>query len=131
METMTWDDQGEGLYVPVHQEPADCPGGRQPERHSGDCGCSGTGFTFEGGYWSGGPRPSPGTANTPRSARRRSPPSAGRGLRWDTVLYGAILAWLGAAAADYLTGPSAPRPFTGLALRAYALASATLTALTV
>ncbi|GAA1189797.1 hypothetical protein GCM10009664_63970 [Kitasatospora gansuensis] len=58
-------------------------------------------------------------------------PLLAAGLRWDTVLYGAILAWLGAAAADYLTGPSAPRPFTGLALRAYALASATLTALTV
>ncbi|MGW2548556.1 hypothetical protein ACWC5I_48830 [Kitasatospora sp. NPDC001574] len=52
METMTWDDQGDGIYVPLHQEPADCPAGRQPhpEPHGASCGCSGTGFTFEGGY---------------------------------------------------------------------------------
>ncbi|MFB7672221.1 hypothetical protein ACFC26_12475 [Kitasatospora purpeofusca] len=52
METMTWDDQGDGIYVPVHQEPTDCPGGRQPhpQPHAAACGCSGTGFTFEGGY---------------------------------------------------------------------------------
>ena len=52
MVTMTWDDQGDGIYVPVHQEPDDCPGGRerQPEPHGATCGCFGTGFTFEGGY---------------------------------------------------------------------------------
>ncbi|MFE4604451.1 hypothetical protein ACFRKE_26755, partial [Kitasatospora indigofera] len=52
METMTWDDQGDGIYVPVHQEPADCPGDRQPQQraHGDACECSGTGFTFEGGY---------------------------------------------------------------------------------
>ncbi len=52
VETMTWDDQGDGIYVPVHQEPADCPAGRQPqpEQHPAGCDCLGTGFTFEGGY---------------------------------------------------------------------------------
>ncbi|GAA2121359.1 hypothetical protein GCM10009759_70980 [Kitasatospora saccharophila] len=51
MEIMTWDDQGDGIYVPVHQEPVDCPGDQEPEPHPEDCAdCAGSGFTFEGGY---------------------------------------------------------------------------------
>lgn len=50
MEIMTWDDQGDGIYVPVHQEPADCPIGRHYYVHGQDCECGGSGFTFEGGY---------------------------------------------------------------------------------
>ncbi|WP_327071919.1 hypothetical protein [Kitasatospora sp. NBC_01302] len=50
LEIMTWDDQGDGIYVPVHQEPVDCPAGRTHYAHGQDCGCGGSGFTFEGGY---------------------------------------------------------------------------------
>lgn len=50
MEIMTWDDQGDGIYVPVHQEPVDCPVGRHHYVHGQDCECGGSGFTFEGGY---------------------------------------------------------------------------------
>jgi hypothetical protein len=50
MEIMTWDDQGDGIYVPVHQEPADCRAGEPKPPHADDCQCHGTGYTFEGGY---------------------------------------------------------------------------------
>ncbi|MET8624694.1 hypothetical protein ABZW30_13210 [Kitasatospora sp. NPDC004669] len=50
LETMTWDDQGDGIYVPVHQEPADCPGGGDRLPHGEDCECAGTSYTYEPGY---------------------------------------------------------------------------------
>ncbi|MFI9365981.1 hypothetical protein ACIG5E_33760 [Kitasatospora sp. NPDC053057] len=50
MEVMTWDDQGDGIFVPVHQEPVDCPVGRQHHVHGEACECGGSGYTFEGGY---------------------------------------------------------------------------------
>ncbi|GAA1233872.1 hypothetical protein GCM10009665_25180 [Kitasatospora nipponensis] len=50
MEIMTWDDQGDGIYVPVHQEPVDCLVGCYHQAHDATCACGGRGFTFEGGY---------------------------------------------------------------------------------
>ncbi|WP_042370554.1 hypothetical protein [Streptacidiphilus neutrinimicus] len=50
MEIMTWDDQGDGIFVPVHQEPADCRAGEPRPAHAGDCPCGGTGYTFDSGY---------------------------------------------------------------------------------
>jgi hypothetical protein len=50
LQTMTWDSQGDGIYVPVHQEEADCPGEGELPDH-GECGyCGGTGFVYEPGY---------------------------------------------------------------------------------
>ncbi|MFE3505486.1 hypothetical protein ACFXPX_04665 [Kitasatospora sp. NPDC059146] len=49
--TMTWDDQGDGIFVPVHQEHVDCSAGQDQEPHPEDCAeCDGTGFSYEHGY---------------------------------------------------------------------------------
>ncbi|MDH6107903.1 hypothetical protein P3T36_006362 [Kitasatospora sp. MAP12-15] len=50
METLTWEDQGDGIHIPVHQEPVDCPLGRYRLTHGQDCECGGTGYTYEPGY---------------------------------------------------------------------------------
>ena len=51
MQTLTWEDQGEGIYYPVHEEPMDCERGQEPAEHSTDCDdCHGTGVVRERGY---------------------------------------------------------------------------------
>jgi hypothetical protein len=50
METMTWEIQGEGIYVPVHAEPVDCRAGQPEPAHGPDCRCLGTGAYDEDGY---------------------------------------------------------------------------------
>lgn len=47
--TVTWEYQGDGIYVPVYQEPLDCDGGG-PEVHPADCPtCKGHGYTYARG----------------------------------------------------------------------------------
>lgn len=47
--TVTWEYQGDGIYVPVYQEPVDCDGG-DPEIHSVNCPtCKGHGYTYSRG----------------------------------------------------------------------------------
>lgn len=47
--TVTWEYQGDGIYVPVWQEPVDCTGG-EPEAHSENCPtCKGDGYTYSRG----------------------------------------------------------------------------------
>ncbi len=47
--TVTWEYQGDGIYVPVYQEPVDCDGG-DPELHSVNCStCKGHGYTYSRG----------------------------------------------------------------------------------
>ncbi|MGW1616909.1 hypothetical protein ACWCQZ_47540 [Streptomyces sp. NPDC002285] len=49
MATLTWDDQGDGIFVPVWEEPVDCTAG-VPETHDPDCpNCHGHGFTYSRG----------------------------------------------------------------------------------
>lgn len=50
MQILTWDDQGEGVLVPVHQEPGDCRRGEPEPEHPGHCQCRGTGSYRSGGY---------------------------------------------------------------------------------
>ncbi|MFJ6438249.1 hypothetical protein [Streptomyces sp. NPDC091416] len=46
MATLIWDDQGDGILVPVWAEPVDCAAG-EPEVHDPDCGdCHGHGYTY-------------------------------------------------------------------------------------
>lgn len=47
---MTWDDQGEGVLVPVHQEMVYCRGGEPAPEHPAHCQCRGTGTYKSGGY---------------------------------------------------------------------------------
>lgn len=49
MQTLIWENQGEGIYYPVHEEPMDCGRGQADQEHGPDCACHGSGFTFEGG----------------------------------------------------------------------------------
>ncbi|MGA5442537.1 hypothetical protein ACPCKW_23875 [Streptomyces griseoincarnatus] len=49
MTTVTWESHGDGIYVPVYQEPFDCTGG-EPEAHSETCPtCMGHGYTYSRG----------------------------------------------------------------------------------
>ncbi|MFG3156965.1 hypothetical protein ACGF7W_33540 [Streptomyces sp. NPDC048219] len=49
MATLTWDDQGDGIFVPVWAEPVDCTAGA-PQAHDPDCSdCHGHGFTYSRG----------------------------------------------------------------------------------
>lgn len=49
MATLTWDDQGDGIFVPVWAEPVDCTAGA-PQTHDPDCSdCHGHGFTYSRG----------------------------------------------------------------------------------
>ncbi|MCX4481863.1 hypothetical protein OOK44_36410 [Streptomyces cellulosae] len=49
LETVTWESQGDGIYVPVYQEPVDCSGG-EPDVHSENCPtCKGHGYTYSRG----------------------------------------------------------------------------------
>lgn len=50
MQILTWDDQGEGIFVPVHQEPVDCRRGEPAPEHPANCQCRGTGTYRSGGY---------------------------------------------------------------------------------
>jgi hypothetical protein len=50
MQVMTWDDQGEGILVPVHQEPVYCRRGEPAPEHPAHCQCRGTGTYRQGGY---------------------------------------------------------------------------------
>ena len=51
MQIMTWDDQGDGILVPVHQEQVDCHRGETAPEHPDHCQCGGTG-TYRSG-WAG------------------------------------------------------------------------------
>ncbi|WP_424892402.1 hypothetical protein [Streptomyces sp. XH2] len=47
---LTWESQGDGIYIPVHQEPITCPGTTHV-RHEPDCTtCNGHGYTYPTGY---------------------------------------------------------------------------------
>ncbi|RLU82077.1 hypothetical protein CTZ27_31510 [Streptomyces griseocarneus] len=47
---LTWESQGDGIYIPVHQEPIPCPGTAHV-RHAPDCTtCNGHGYTYSHGY---------------------------------------------------------------------------------
>ncbi|MFF7647832.1 hypothetical protein [Streptomyces canus] len=47
--TVTWEYQGDGIYVPVYQEPVDCDSD-DPEAHSVNCPtCKGHGYTYSRG----------------------------------------------------------------------------------
>ncbi|MER7694375.1 hypothetical protein [Streptomyces sp. NPDC097610] len=49
MATLTWDDQGDGIFVPVWAEPIDCTAG-VPHEHDPDCPeCHGHGYTYSRG----------------------------------------------------------------------------------
>ncbi|MFE9679127.1 hypothetical protein ACFYO5_34275 [Streptomyces sp. NPDC006259] len=49
MATLTWDDQGDGIFVPVWAEPIDCTAG-VPQEHDRDCPeCHGHGYTYSRG----------------------------------------------------------------------------------
>ncbi|MCX5216178.1 hypothetical protein OG689_44390 [Kitasatospora sp. NBC_00240] len=49
MTIMTWDDQGDGIFVPVHQEPAECLAGVPHQHPEGCADCGGHGFTYSRG----------------------------------------------------------------------------------
>ncbi|MFD5615851.1 DUF6919 domain-containing protein [Kitasatospora sp. NPDC127060] len=46
----TWEDQGDGIWVPVAEEPDSCRRGQQEEPHGENCACGGSGYTYEPGY---------------------------------------------------------------------------------
>jgi hypothetical protein len=50
MQILTWDDQGDGSLVPVHQEPGYCRRGEPAPEHPAHCQCRGTGTYRSGGY---------------------------------------------------------------------------------
>ena len=47
---MKTNGQGDGIYVPVHEEPGDCRAGEPEAAHGTDCECRGCGYTYEPGY---------------------------------------------------------------------------------
>ncbi|MFG2844220.1 DUF6919 domain-containing protein [Kitasatospora sp. NPDC048296] len=46
----TWENQGDGIWVPVAEEPDSCRRRQQEEPHGEDCVCGGSGYTYEPGY---------------------------------------------------------------------------------
>ncbi|MFZ3491661.1 hypothetical protein ACODT5_00210 [Streptomyces sp. 5.8] len=49
MATLTWDDQGDDIFVPVWAEPVDCTAG-VPQEHDRNCpDCHGHGYTYSSG----------------------------------------------------------------------------------
>ncbi|MEU9744863.1 hypothetical protein [Streptomyces niveus] len=47
---LTWESHGDGIYVPVHQEPVGCLGTAETEHHPDCSTCGGHGYTYQRDY---------------------------------------------------------------------------------